>query len=89
MLAMCAARLEEPEKAVEALFLDTPKNQYRRNGHNHQRPGLTIYLPGNGGLLMATAMMAAGWEGAPARHTPGFPANGQWRVRWEGLRPMP
>jgi hypothetical protein len=25
--------------------------RYRANGHNHQRPGLTIYLPGNGGLV--------------------------------------
>ena len=89
MIAMCAARLGEPERAVDALFLDTPKNKYRLNGHNHQRPGLTIYLPGNGGLLYATAMMAAGWDGAPHRPAPGFPVNGQWTVRWEGLRPAP
>jgi hypothetical protein len=87
MLAMCAARLGEPERAVDMLLLDTPKNHYRLNGHNHQRPGLTIYLPGNGGLLYAVAMMAAGWDGAPQRPAPGFPDNGQWIVRWEGLRP--
>jgi hypothetical protein len=89
MLAMCAARLGEPERAVDALLLDAPKNKYRLNGHNHQRPGLTIYLPGNGGLLYATAMMAAGWDGAPHRPAPGFPDNGQWTVRSEGLRPAP
>jgi hypothetical protein len=89
MVAMCAARLGEPERAVDALLLDTPKNHYRLNGHNHQRPGLTIYLPGNGGLLYATAMMAAGWDGAPKKHAPGFPDNGQWVVRCEGLRPAP
>ena len=89
MIAMCAARLGEPERAVDALLLDTPKNKYRLNGHNHQRPGLTIYLPGNGGLLYAAAMMAAGWDGAPQRAAPGFPDNGQWTVRWEGLRPAP
>jgi len=89
MLAMCAARLGQPERAVDALLLDTPKNVYRSNGHNHQRPGLTIYLPGNGGLLAAAAMMAAGWDGAPALPSPGFPNNGQWNVRWEALRPMP
>jgi hypothetical protein len=89
MLAMCAARLGEPERAIDALFLDTPKNRYRVNGHNHQRPGLTIYLPGNGALLTAAAMMAAGWEGGPQRHAPGFPANGRWSVRWENLRPVP
>jgi len=36
--------------------------------------------------LYAGAMMAAGWDGAPARHAPGFPSGGQWVVRWEGLR---
>ena len=89
MLAMTAARLGRPELAIDALLLDTPKNVYRANGHNHQRAGLTIYLPGNGALLYAAAMMAAGWDGAPDRHAPGFPANGQWVVRWEGLRKAP
>ena len=65
MMAMTAARLGEPDMAVDALLMDTPKNRYRANGHNYQRPGLTIYLPGNGGLLSAVAMMAAGWDGAP------------------------
>jgi hypothetical protein len=89
MLAMCATRLGKPERAVDALLLDTPKNAYRPNGHNYQRPGLTVYLPGNGGLLAAVAMMAAGWDGAPDRPAPGFPADGSWTVRWEGLRRMP
>jgi hypothetical protein len=88
MVAMAAARLGNPERAIDALLRDTPKNVYRANGHNHQRPGLTIYLPGNGGLLYATAMMAAGWDGGPNRHAPGFPAAG-WVVRWEGLRRAP
>jgi protein-glucosylgalactosylhydroxylysine glucosidase len=89
MLAMAAARLGEPHRAVDALLRETPKNNYRANGHNHQRPGLTLYLPGNGGLLYAAAMMAAGWDGAPERNAPGFPADGTWSVRWEGLRPAP
>jgi hypothetical protein len=89
MVAMTAARLGEPERAVDALLLDTPKNFYRVNGHNHQRPGLTIYLPGNGSLLYATALMCAGWDGAPRKNAPGFPDNGQWIVRWENLRPAP
>jgi hypothetical protein len=100
MLAMCAARLGEPERAVDALLLDTPKNHYAFNGQVYQRPGLTIYLPANGGLLYATAMMAAGWDspspgssgatsGSPKRNAPGFPDNGQWNVRWENLSPAP
>ena len=88
MIAMCAARLGLTDVAVDALLLDTPKNRYRVDGHNHQRPGLTIYLPGNGGLLFAVAMMAAGWDGAPDKPSPGFPDR-QWKVRWEGLSRMP
>ncbi len=34
-------------------------------------------------------MMAAGWDGAPKRHAPGFPDDGNWNVRWEGLSPAP
>jgi hypothetical protein len=89
MLAMTAARLGEPERAIDALLLDTPKNHYALNGHVYQRPGLTIYLPANGGLLYAAALMAAGWDGAPKRNAPGFPNNGQWNVRWESLKPAP
>ena len=48
------------------------------------------YLPGNGGLLYATDLMAAGWDGAPAgKHAPGFPDNGDWVGKWEGLKKAP
>ena len=30
-----------------------------------------------------------GWDGAPARNAPGFPDDGKWVVRWEGLKPAP
>ena len=89
LLAMTAARLGEPERAIDALLLDTPKNHYGLNGHVYQRPNLTIYLPANGGLLYATALMAAGWDGAPKHNAPGFPDNGQWSVRWENLSVAP
>jgi len=89
MMAMTAARLGKPREAVDALLLETPKNVYRANGHNHQRPGLTIYLPGNGGLLYAVALMAAGWDGGPVGPAPGFPSDGSWSVRHEGLRRAP
>lgn len=89
MIAMTAARLGKPEAAVEALFLDAQKNTYLVNGHNYQSPRLRIYLPGNGGLLTAVAMMAAGWDGAPDHANPGFPDDGSWKVKWEGLRRMP
>ncbi|AKD05939.1 hypothetical protein PKOR_23050 [Pontibacter korlensis] len=89
LMAMSAARLNEPGKAVDALFMDVQKNTYLPNGHNYQDERLRIYLPGNGGLLTAVAMMAAGWDGAPDRPNPGFPADGTWKVRWEGLHKMP
>jgi hypothetical protein len=89
MTAMTAARVGEPETAIDALLMDVPKNRYLANGHNHQDSRLPIYLPGNGGLLAVTAMMAAGWDGAPERHAPGFPDNGKWEVKWEGLQRMP
>lgn len=84
MTAMTAARLGETETAIDALLLKTAKNNYSANGHNYQRPNLPCYLPGNGGLLYAVALMAAGWRGAPRTHAPGFPAR-SWTVRWEGL----
>ena len=48
LVAMTAARVGEPSLAIDALLMDTPKNRYHPNGHNYQRPGLTIYLPGTG-----------------------------------------
>lgn len=88
-MAMTAARLGEPERAIDSLLLDTPKNHYGLNGQVYQRPGLTVYLPANGGLLYAVALMAVGWDGAPKRNAPGFPDNGQWNVRWENLQRAP
>ncbi len=88
MTAMSAARLGEPEKAVGALLMDKRTNTYLANGHNYQNDRLRIYLPGNGGLLTAVAMMCAGWDGCTTE-TPGFPKDGNWDVRWEGLAKMP
>jgi len=89
MMAMTAARLGRPDLALKALLYDSPKNEYLANGHNKQadRSDLPIYLPGNGGLLTAVAMMAAGWRGCDEK-LPGFPKDGTWKVEWEGLNPM-
>jgi hypothetical protein len=88
MAAMTAARLGESELAVKALLIDSPKTRYLPNGHVYQRPGLTAYLPANGGLLAAVALMVRGADPQPARVPPGFPANGRWQVRHEGLEPL-
>lgn len=88
MMAMCAARMGEPQNAVGALLMKEQKNTYLVSGHNYQDGRLRLYLPGNGGYLMAVAMMCAGWDGS-TNPNPGFPQDGNWNVKWEGLKPMP
>jgi len=87
MTAMTATRLGMPEKAVDALMMNIKTNTYLVNGHNYQDDRLRIYLPGNGGLLSAIALMCAGWEGNIIEN-PGFPKNGKWKVKWEGMQKM-
>jgi hypothetical protein len=86
-MAMASARVGEPNLAVDALLNPSIKNQYDERGLNVR--GSAPYLPANGGLLYAVAMMAAGWDGAPKRNAPGFPDDGSWDVRWEDLKPAP
>ena len=86
-MAMAVARTGQPTIAVEALLKDSEHNHYDKRGVNTCGP--CPYLPGNGGLLYAVAMMAAGWDGAPQRQAPGFPDDGSWTVRSEGLKPAP
>jgi len=76
MLAMSAASLGRSRLALDFLMMDTQKNSYLANGHNHQDARLAIYLPGNGGLLTAVAKMCIEDQ---------FPHDGKWNVRWENL----
>jgi hypothetical protein len=120
MMALTAARLHEPQKAIDLLFYDAPNNHFgvagmtprvhiddaaapqlaapaaadsRPAGNGptdapaYQRDAET-YFPSNGSLLLAVAAMAAGWDGE-SRPAPGFPHDGRWRVRSEGIRPLP
>lgn len=104
LIAMTAARLGRPETAVEVLLRPGPNTIYLPNGHCPQRsdeaaaklprPGarkreIAVYLPANGAFLAAVAMMAAGWDGAPAGAAPGFPNDGRWVIRTEGLHGLP
>ena len=82
---MTAARLGETQVAVDALLMQAEKNRYLPNGHNWQRDNLPCYLPGNGGLLYAVALMAGGWHGSDKAQAPGFPADGSWSVKSERL----
>lgn len=86
--AMNAVRLGQPERALNALLMDKRTNTYLPNGHNYQDKRLRCYLPGNGGLLTAVALMTAGWDGCEEKN-PGFPKDGTWDVRWEGIKPLP
>ena len=87
MMAMAAARTGEPAMAVDALLYPSKKCAFTANGLSTGGP--FPYFPSNGGLLYAVALMAAGWDGAPNRNAPGFPNDGTWTVRWEGLKSAP
>lgn len=83
VMSMTASRLGDIERALAALLLTSPKNQFLTNGHNPQIPGfLTLYLPANGGLLAAVAHIAAAIEQG-AVLPPG------WSMRAEGFSTLP
>ncbi len=103
VLAMTAARLGEPENAVDWLFADEPNNHWGASGmtpRSHldvpgpgsatppaMRADAETYFPSNGSLLLAVGMMAAGWDGSKGE-APGFPKAG-WNVKVEGITPVP
>ena len=76
-IAMCAARVGEPELAVEAML----SCELDEVGCNCA--GSYPYLPANGAILFAAAMMALGRNG---EHAPGFPGDGKWVVRQENIK---
>ena len=88
MAAMTATRLGKRQEAVDALFKEVTTNTFLPNGHNYQNQRLTLYLPGNGGLLAAIALMCAGADGNISVN-PGFPDDGRWKVKWEGFKAAP
>lgn len=89
MMAMTAVRLGMPEQAIDLLLMDLPNNRYSISGSNTQdlRKELPVYLPGNGSLLLAAAIMTAGYYGC-LKDKPGFPDNGLWAVEYEDIYPM-
>jgi len=89
-MAMTATRLGLPELAVDILLTATDKNVYAPSGNNFQRSrrDLPLYLPGNGTLLLAAAMMCAGCDGC-ATATPGVARDGGWSVQFEQLNRLP
>lgn len=99
MMAMSAARLGDPDGAIDWLFADqennrwgptgmTPRNELHvENGEATYRRIADTYFPSNGALLLTVGMMAAGWDGSNGT-SPGFPDDG-WRVTHEDLLPLP
>jgi hypothetical protein len=85
MLAMAAARLGHPDKAVDFL-LNYPSFTWEAHGLSGGGVAPFPYFPSNGGLLYAVAMMAAGWDGSSGP-APGFPKDGSWVVKFENLNP--
>lgn len=85
LAAMNACQLNKPQMAINFLLMDSPKNNYLINGHNYQRENLTLYLPGNGGLLTAIAMMCTYRD---EEGNDGFPNDGTWNVKYENLFSM-
>lgn len=75
MLAMNSLRLGDPEQAVE--YLLHPIYQFDDAGYpvgGSRVP--TPYFPNSAGLLIATAMMAGGWDGSEGKA-------GHWPKDWE------
>lgn len=77
LAAMSAAALGEAGQAIDILLMDVKKNTCLINGHNYQNEHLSLYLPGNGGLLTAIARMCTKNQ---------FPKDGNWAVKWEDLQ---
>lgn len=88
MIAMSAARLWHPEQAVDMLL--HPSKKFGFDEHGFVGGGNPFpYIPSNGGLLYAIAFMTAGWDGDQNIHEPGWPKDGSWVVKWEGLKKAP
>jgi hypothetical protein len=88
MVAMCAARLGHQGQAVDMLLHASPKFVFDEHGFvggGNPYP----YIPSNGGLLYAVAMMTAGWDGDKNLPEPGWPKDGSWVIKWEGFKKAP
>ncbi|KAH8593587.1 Six-hairpin glycosidase-like protein [Bisporella sp. PMI_857] len=90
VLAINSARIGKPDRAIYHL---TAFDYWKfddagfavRGGDGGTPPP---FMPGNAGFLYAVAYMAAGWQGS-GDDSPGFPKDGSWVVKQEGLRKAP
>ncbi|WP_448701389.1 hypothetical protein ACFGVR_04305 [Mucilaginibacter sp. AW1-3] len=90
--ALTAARLGEQQKAIDILCNDTFGAHFLNNGHvQRAKEPLTCpaYLPANSAFMAAAGLMIVGWDSGPNINAPGFPKDGSWNVKWEGLNKLP
>ena len=90
VLAINSARIGNPERAIYHL---TAYDYWKfddagfaiRGGDGGTPPP---FMPGNAGFLYAIAYCVAGWQGSKG-DAPGFPKDGSWTVKHEGLLKAP
>ena len=90
--ALTAARIGESDKAVNILANDMFGARFLKNGHVQRAKeplACPAYLPANSAFMAAAGLMAAGWDGAPNINAPGFPQDGNWHIRVEGMNKLP
>ncbi|KPM36168.1 hypothetical protein AK830_g10392 [Neonectria ditissima] len=86
VLAINSARIGNPERAIYHLT-NFGYWEFGDQGFAHRsgpNPSPPPYFPSNGGFLLAIGYMAVGWEGSEG-HAPGFPKDGSWVVKHEGM----
>ncbi|KAI1471125.1 Six-hairpin glycosidase-like protein [Daldinia caldariorum] len=86
VLAINSARIGNPERAIYHMtvydyWIFDDAGFAVRGGDGGTPPP---FMPGNAGLLYAVAYMAAGWKRS-TEDAPGFPKDGSWIVKHEGL----
>ncbi|KAI1480708.1 Six-hairpin glycosidase-like protein [Daldinia eschscholtzii] len=86
VLAINSARIGNPERAIYHMtaydyWIFDDAGFAVRGGDGGTPPP---FMPGNAGFLYAVAYMVAGWHGS-TEDAPGFPKDGTWTVKHEGL----
>ncbi|KAI2779259.1 Six-hairpin glycosidase-like protein [Daldinia loculata] len=86
VLAINSARIGNPERAIYHMtaydyWIFDDAGFAVRGGDGGTPPP---FIPGNAGFLYAVAYMVAGWNGS-TEDAPGFPKDGTWTVKHEGL----
>lgn len=86
VLAINSARIGNPQRAIHHLtafdYWEFDDAGFAIRGGDGGTP--PPFMPGNAGFLLAVAYCAAGWQGSTG-DTPGFPHDGSWAVKHEGL----